>query len=108
MLIDLDRITCNHLRLRAALMRIIRAHTWAIAPYALALFALMAWWGQSNPQLWQPLCLLGALICIGVCQLCSWAAVLWAGAEARDLRGFHDLVLQTSQEDEEDLESAHA
>lgn len=94
--------------LRAAHLRIIRAHTFAVAPFALAFFAVMAWWGQTTPPLWQPLALLGALIWIGVCQLCSWAAVMWAGMEARDLRGFHDLVVKTSSEDDDDLEAAHA
>ena len=107
MLIDLDRITCNHLNLRAALVRILRAHTFSLGAYAVALFVVMAWWGQTSPPLWQPLVLLGALIWIGVCQLCSWAAVLWAGMEARELRGFHELVVKTSTEDEDDLEAAH-
>lgn len=102
--IDLNKITCNHLNLRAAIIRISRSLAFAVVPFAASFFALMSWWGQTRPPLWQPLALLGALTWIGVSLMCAWTGTLWAGLEARDLAALHDMVVEASEDtsDEQD------
>jgi hypothetical protein len=102
--LDLEALTCSHLRLHDALHRAIRLLAWTLLPGFTAAFAVMAWWGDAASTSWAPLMLLASLAVLGILASMAAAALGTAGIAARELSSFHDTVLQ-QHDDERDSDA---
>lgn len=95
---DLETITCTHIAIHEALANLRKAILTMIIPLAVALYTVMAWWG--DPLTREPLLPLLLLACvIAVAAVAGYGYAQWTDASiaARELTGLHNQVLDRAE-----------